>query len=61
MIKSFWKFLKYIERWEYHEPSSFWFATISLWLIIHSFSILSHGSELSYSSNIAAREAGLLV
>ena len=38
MLKSFWKFLKYLEQWEKYEPTSFWPCTIGLWFTIKSFS-----------------------
>ena len=51
MLKSF---LKYLEQWEKHEPSSFWLCTIGLWFTIKSFSFgaLSPASEVACPSQV---------
>ena len=64
MLKSFWKFLKYLEQWEKYEPSSFWLCTIGLWFTIKSFSFafgaLSPVSEVPCQSQavVAQLRAG---
>ena len=52
MLKSFWKFFKYLEQWEKYEPSSFWLCTIGLWFTIKSFTFgaLSPVSEIPCQS-----------
>ena len=51
MLKSFGKFLKYLEQWEKYEPSSFWLSSIALYICFSAvFGALSHVSEFPYES-----------
>ena len=34
MLNHIWKFLKYMERWEYFDPSSFWGVTIGGYFLV---------------------------
>ena len=51
MLKSFGKFLKYLEQWEKYEPSSFWLSIIALSICFSAvFGVLSSVSEFPYES-----------
>ena len=51
------KFLKYLERWEYHQPSSFWTFTLGLdFCFTTVFSPLTSSSKNSFQARIVVEQ-----
>ena len=51
------KFLKYLERWEYHQPSSFWAFTLGLYFCFTTvFSPLTSSSENPSQARVVAEQ-----